>query len=106
MQSAFSDLWPFVYSHIWIATTALAALIIATLAAYLRQQIRSATKWALAPITRHLPWNQIKIPKGVPSPAKIDGDLISLLTIVDVFITSVDGKHARYQKTSSYNVNT
>jgi hypothetical protein len=106
MHSPLSDLWRVIFSHIGIAATALAALVIATVAAYLRQQIRSAIKWALTPITHRLPWNQTNISKGVSLPATIEADLISLSSMVDLFLTSADGNRAKYQKTSSYVVNT
>lgn len=85
-----------------IAAAALSALA-AALLAYFRGQINAATKWVLAPITRRLPWNQNNPIEGLaPDHESV---LTSQLTVVDVFLTSVDGKCARYQKTSNYIVN-
>lgn len=76
---------------------AVAGVVVAALVAYLREQVGAGTEWALAPITRQLPWNQ--------NNTGCESDLISQLTIVDVFLTSPDGKSARYRKTSNYVVN-
>jgi hypothetical protein len=103
MDVIFNNLLGFTATHLAaITATALSALA-AALLAYFRGQINAGTKWALAPITRRLPWNQ-NGPIKRPAPDH-ESDLTSLLTVVDVFLTSVDGKSARYQKASNYIVN-
>jgi hypothetical protein len=103
MDVIFNNLLGFTLTHLSaIAAAALSALT-AALLAYFRGQINAGTKWALAPITRRLPWNQNYPSKG--SAPDHESDLTSQLTVVDVFLTSVDGKNARYQKTSNYIVN-
>jgi hypothetical protein len=103
MDVIFNDLLGFTTIH--LATIAAAALttLAAALLAYFRGQINAGTKWALAPITRRLPWNQNNPIKG--SAPDRESDLTSQLTVVDVFLTSTDGKSARYQKTCNYIVN-
>jgi hypothetical protein len=87
----------FITSHLWAIAAAVAGVVVAALVAYLREQVGAGTEWALAPITRQLPWNQNNTER--------ESDIISQLTIVDIFLTSTDGKSARYQKTSNYIVN-
>ena len=87
----------FITSHLWTIAAAVVGVVVAALVAYLREQVGAGTEWALAPITRQLPWNQNNTER--------ESDLLSQLTTVDVFLTSTDGKSARYQKTSNYIVN-
>jgi hypothetical protein len=103
MDVIFNNLLAFTTTHLATITAAALSMLAAALLAYFRGQINAGTKWALAPITRRLPWNQNKPIKGlVPDH---ESDLTSQLTVVDVFLTSMDGKSARYQKTCNYIVN-
>ena len=103
MNVIFNDLSRLATTHLaTIAATAL-SMLAAALLAYFREQINAGIKWALAPFTRRLPWNQNNAVKGSLPDHK--SDLISQLTVVDVFLTSIDGKSARYQKTGNYIVN-
>ena len=103
MDVIFNNLLAFTTTHLATITAAALSMLAAALLAYFRGQINAGTKWALAPITRRLPWNQNNPIKG--SAPDHESDLTSLLTVVDVFLTSVAGKSARYQKTSNYIVN-
>ncbi len=100
MDVIFNDLLGFTTTHLATIAAAALSMLAAALLAYFRGQIHAGTIWALAPITRRLPWNQINPIKG--SAPDHESDLTSQLTVVDVFLTSVDGKCARYQKTSNY----
>jgi hypothetical protein len=106
MQAAvLNHVLPFVADHLEMGIAAFAALLITALAANLRQQVRRATKWALGPITRRLPWNHKT--ESIEPPLAIDqeNELVSQFTVVNVFLKSIDGRIASYQKTSSYIVN-
>jgi hypothetical protein len=100
MDVIFNDLLVFFITHIPTVAATTLSMLAAALLAYFRGQLHAGTKWALAPITRRLPWNQNNLIKGlVPD---LESDLTSQLTVVDLFLTSMDGKSARYQKTSNY----
>ena len=103
MDVIFSDLLGFTTSHLATIAAATLSMLTAALLAYFRSQIHAGTKWALAPITRWLPWNQTNAIKG--SLLNHESDLISQLTVVDVFLNTMDGKFALYQKTCDYIVN-
>ncbi len=101
MDVIFKDLLSFSTTRLATIAAATLGLLIAALITYLRGQLHAGTKWVFAPITRRLPWNQNNpIKRPVP-----DNDLTSQLTVVDVFLKSMDGQSARYQKTSNYVVN-
>jgi hypothetical protein len=104
MDVIFNSLWTFSTSRLGAIAAAGLGLLIAALIAYLRGQVRAGTTWALAPITRRLPWNLHNPIKG--SVPEHENDLTSQLSIVDVFLTNMDGTSARYRKTSNYVVNT
>jgi hypothetical protein len=100
MDVIFKDLLAFGATRVGALAAAALGLMVAALITYLRGQLHAGTKWILAPITRRLPWNQNNpIKASVPDH---ESDLTSQLTIVDIFINSMDGANARYQKTSSY----
>lgn len=103
MDLIFNDLLGFSTTHLATLAAATLSMLAAALLAYFRGQINAGTKWALAPITRQLPWHHNNPIKALVPDDK--SDLTSLLTVVDVFLTSTDGKSARYQKTSNYIVN-
>jgi hypothetical protein len=103
MDVILNNLLGFTIAHLVAIAAAMLSALAAALLAYFRGQINAATKWALAPITRRLPWNKKQSLAG--SAPNYEGDLTSQLTTVDVFLISMDGKNARYQKTSSYIVN-
>src|SRR5271169_5440808 len=103
MDLIFKDLLSFSTNRLGTTAAAALGLLAAGLIAYLRGQVHAGTKWLLAPITRRLPWNQNNPIKG--SLRDRETDLASQLTVVDVFLQSMDGKRARYQKTSNYVVN-
>jgi hypothetical protein len=101
MQAAdLNHLLLFAAHRLEMGIVAFVALIVTALSAYLRQQIRRAAKWALAPITQCFPWNH-----KTESKELLLSELVSQLTVVDVFLMSVDGRIAQYQKMSSYVVN-
>ena len=103
MDVIFNDLLGFSANHLAAIAAAALSTLGAAVLAYFRVQINAGTKWALAPITRRLPWNQNNSIKGsVPGR---ESKLTSQLTVVDVFLTSMDGKSARYQKACNYIVN-
>jgi hypothetical protein len=103
MDVIFNNLLGFTATHLAAITAAAMSMLAAALLAYFRGQINASTKWALAPITRRLPLNQNNpIKRSAPDH---ESDLTSQLTVVDVFLASVDGKSARYQKASNYIVN-
>jgi hypothetical protein len=103
MDLIFKDLLSFGTTRLGTIAAAALGLLAACLIAYLRGQVHAGTKWLLAPITRRLPWNQNNPIKG--SVPDHETDLTSQLTVVDVFLQSMDGERARYQKTSNYVVN-
>ncbi len=103
MDVIFSDLLGFTTTHLATIAATTLSMLTAALLAYFRSQIHAGTKWALAPITHRLPWNQTNPIKG--SLPDHESDLISQLTVADVFLKTMDGKLARYQKTCNYIVN-
>src|SRR5579863_6831974 len=99
MRSLFNDLLAGARLNLTITTAAL-GVIAATMGAYLHEQVRGAITWALSPITKHLPWNRTK---SFPLRSKTnEPELIAQLSIVDIFLFSLDGKKAKYQKKSTY----
>src|SRR4051812_14216703 len=80
----------------WAALGVLLALLGASLTAYAREQILGGTSWALWPLARHLPWN-----RGTNEPPA-PNNLSSALTLVQVFIEDAAGKRARYEKATSF----
>jgi hypothetical protein len=89
----------FIGEHTWQTAAAVLALLGAALTTYARDQIRAGTNWVLAPLTRILPWS--KLGESIPEDQQ---GLISDFTLVDIFLLDTEGKFARYQKTSSYEV--
>jgi hypothetical protein len=103
MDVIFGGLLGFATTRLGAIVTAALALLFTALIAHLRSEVYAGITWVLAPITRRLPWNQHHAIKGPVS--EHESDLTSLLSIVDVFLTSTDGRSAKYQKTSYYVVN-
>ena len=85
------------------AGVAVLTIISAAMAAYLREQIREALLWALAPITRRLPWNAAETDNLATIFRRTA--LSSEVSIVELYLTRSDGKLSRYRKTSVYTVN-
>ncbi|MCC6947008.1 MAG: hypothetical protein IT539_04495 [Bradyrhizobiaceae bacterium] len=73
------------------------AFFCAALAAYAREQIGAGTRWALTPLTRHLPWNFT----GWSGSRAADA-LRSEFTFVQIFLLDPAGRSARYEKTTSF----
>ncbi len=103
MDVIFNELLALSTNRFGIIAAAAMGLLVAGLITYLRAQLNAGIKWLLAPITRCLPWNQNNPIKG--SAPDHETDLTSQLTVVDVFLQSMDGERARYQKTSNYAAN-
>ena len=103
MNPVFNNVLVFVGTHLATLAATVLGMIAAALLAYFRGQMNAGTKWALAPITRRLPWNWNRSRER--SPLVHESGLNSELTVVDVFLTSMDGRTARYQKTVDYLVN-
>jgi hypothetical protein len=97
--AGWEPVYSFVAENVWTAAAVLLAVFGAALTAYAREEIRVGTNWALKPIARHLPWNR--------SPAKPlpRTTLLSVFTLVQVFLLDAVGNHARYEKTTSFVVN-
>jgi hypothetical protein len=68
------------------------------LLAYFRSETSTGIKWLLGPIVRRLPWHHSH-QLGRHWEAY---NLASELTIADVFLTTADGRSARYEKTADY----
>jgi hypothetical protein len=100
MNSLVNNVLAFLATHLATLAATTLSMLAAALIAYFRGQITVGTKWALAPIARHLPWNQNSPIKGVAPDH--ESNLMSELTVVDVFLMSTDGKTAKYQKTGNY----
>ena len=96
VPAAWDTVVEFLIEHAWGTSAAVLTLLCAAIATYARDQVRDGTNWALAPITRALPWN-----RGGTDPT-FRAPLFSELTLVDVFLLDVAGTLARYQKTSCY----
>lgn len=77
-------------------------VVSATILAYMREQAREAVLWALAPLTRRLPWNGTA---HIVASDRTRTALSSELSIVDLHLIRADGKLSRYRKTSVYTVN-
>jgi hypothetical protein len=81
------------------ATAAIgAAALAAALLAYFRAEASSAIRWLFGPLAKLLPWNA----KQSRTIAAASDGLTSELTVVDLYLTSPDGKRAKYEKTSYY----
>jgi hypothetical protein len=70
----------------------------AALLAYFRSETSAGIKWLLGPIVRSLPWRHThQLWKHWEA-----HNLTSELTVVDVFLTTANGRTARYEKTADY----
>lgn len=96
MSAPWDSIVDFFVRNAWGTAAALLTLLCAAVATYARDQVRAGTTWALAPLTRALPWNSANTDPTIGAP------LFSELTLVDVFLLNVAGTFARYQKTSCY----
>ncbi len=86
----------FVTDHVVGTATAVLAFLGAATIAYAREQVRAGTDWALAPLTKILPWNRRTVPTAEHE------TLVSDFSLVEIFLLDTKGKLARYQKTSGY----
>ena len=96
MITGWNSIYEIVAGNVWAAV---AALLAAAIAAYIADQIRSGTYWALKPVARHLPWN-----RG-PGALNSSAELFSEFTLVQVFLLDASGCRARYRKTTSFVAN-
>lgn len=91
----------FVVKHLTTLFAVTVGLLTAALVSYFREQISKGIRWALNPVTKRLPWNQNS---GRRASRSDEIRLISLLTLVDVYLEDKEGRVAKYQKTSVYRV--
>lgn len=96
MLVGWEALYGLVSENAWAAAVLLLAFFGAALNAYVRDQVRAGTIWALTPIARHLPWNRPADDSRTPP------SLSSEFTLVQLFLIDPAGKRARYEKTSSF----
>lgn len=75
-----------------------AAAVAAALLAYFRSEASTGIKWAFEPLVRHFPWNRARVRRGW----RERHQLLSELTLADLFLITADGKHAIYAKTGNY----
>jgi len=75
------------------------AAVGAALLAYFRSETSAGIKWLFGPIVRRLPWHHTHHQLWKHWEAH---NLASELTVADVFLTTADGRNARYQKTADY----
>ncbi len=99
MLAGWEALYGLISENAWAAAVLLLAFFGAALSAYVRDQVRAGTIWALTPFARHLPWN-----RTADEPRTLSS-LSSELTLVQLFLIDAAGKHARYEKTTSFIVN-
>jgi hypothetical protein len=97
MRSIFEKFTCVITTHVLETLAAVVGIAGAILAAIGREQIRAVILWAAAPLIQNLPWNMDSEAWAAPRSA-----LSSEVTIVDVVLLDVAGRHARYQKISSY----
>jgi len=101
MQSFLEILYSVVTSHLWGLGAAALATLTAALVAYWREEVRKGTNWVFAPLTRILPWN-----KDARLFASRTNILACDFVLIDLYLLDTDGKHARYQKTSRFEIMT
>jgi hypothetical protein len=71
----------------------------------MRHEVTRSVKWAATPITRRMPWNKSDKNTRNDNRANDPHELISQLSIVDIFIFDKDGHFGKYKKMSHYIVN-
>jgi hypothetical protein len=74
------------------------ATVAAALLAYFRSEVAAATNWLLDPLMRCLPWHRASSQRSL----RETQNLTSELTVADVFLSTVDGRNAKYEKTGNY----
>jgi hypothetical protein len=76
------------------------------LLAYFRSEVAAATNWLLDPLMRCLPWHRASSQRSLrethPRNLRETQNLTSELTVADVFLSTVDGRNAKYEKTGNY----
>jgi hypothetical protein len=75
-----------------------AAAVAAALLAYFRSEASTGIKWAFEPLVRHFPWNRTRIRRSW----REKHQLLSELTLADLFLITADGKHAIYVNIGNY----
>lgn len=96
MLAALHTVCSFIAQHALGTAAAILAFVGAAVIAYAREQVRAGTDWALAPLTRILPWNKRSIAAAERKA------LIVHFSLVDVFLRDTEGRVAQYAKTSGY----
>jgi hypothetical protein len=80
-----------------ISAIGLAAMA-AALLTYFRSEATAAVKWLLDPVILRLPWHHSSRLRNRHE----THNLVSELTVVDVFLSTADGRNATYEKTGDY----
>jgi len=90
-----------VLSHFVALTTAVLAVLAATLTAYFQDQLTASIRWIMRPLAARLPWNRTQHRRSCGQPGH---ELVSLFTVAQLRIFKHDGSQASYEKTSDYKV--
>lgn len=73
----------------------------AALVAYFRREVYATVEWLFNPMARFLPWHRVSPVTRPELP-----NLVSERTVVNIFLTTADGRSATYEKTTDYLVET
>jgi hypothetical protein len=92
-------------SHLKLALAGVIGLCAAAALAVMRHEVTGFVKWVASPITRRMPWNAPRRRGGNVAADDAAAELISELSIVELFLLDDEGRCAKYQKTSHYIVN-